>query len=138
MAVILWYLTPFRDDSAKQPSMIAENSSPPQDNNTIDQSKLAGRVGELRDPGEIERAQTPEFARVAAEVADSAALLDRSGVSTPQPEAFGKATREITQEAPASAHIQEIANTAAEVADTAEALDADEVCGIVSNRRWKY
>lgn len=118
MPVFPWYLTPFRDDSAEQPSVTIESPSPAQDNKPTDQSKLAGRAGELRDTGEIERAQTPEFARVAAEVADSAALLDRSGVNTPQPEA------------PVSAHIQEVANIAAEVADTAEALDAGEVCGI--------
>lgn len=110
--------------------MTDEKPSLHQEQNTIDESKLAGRVGELRQPGEIERAETPEFARVAAEVADSAALLDRS---TPEPESFEKATGETALEAPASAHIQEIANTAAEVADTAEALDVDEVCDITSN-----
>lgn len=115
--------------------MTTENSSPQQDRGNIHQSTTAGRVGELRDNSEIERAQTPEFARVAAEVADSAALLDRS---TPEPEASGTLPEETTQEAPASANIQEIANTAAEVADTAAALDADEVCSLALYARSKY
>lgn len=98
---------------------------------SIEQPKPLGRVAELRQPDEIERAETPEFARVAAEVADSAALLDRS---TPEPESFEKNAQETAQDTPASAHIQEVANTAAEVADTAEALDADQVNQVVSLR----
>lgn len=115
--------------------MTDEKPSLPQEQNNIGESKPAGRVGELRNPIEIERAETPEFARVAAEVADSAALLDRS---TPEPESSERAIGGTALEAPASAHIQEIANTAAEVADTAEALDADEVCDITSDGRRKY
>lgn len=130
VSCFLVYLTLSRVGSSAQPSATTEDSSHQQDQNTIHQPKPIGRVGELRQPSEIERSETPEFARVAAEVADSAALLDRS---TPEPEASGRATGEAVQDTPASAHIQEVANTAAEVADTAEALDADEVRNVAPN-----
>ncbi len=64
---------------------------------------------------------TPVFARVAAEVAESAALLDKED---PEPDI----------RRPSSAPMSEVASTAAEVADSAELLDASEV-GISTEAR---
>lgn len=80
----------------------------------------------LRQPEHIDRwnTSTPE---IAAEVADSAVLLDRT---TPEPETLDEATaRAQAQEPPAVTDIAEKAaeaDIAAEVADTAETLDVDE------------
>lgn len=69
-------------------------------------------------------ASTPTYARTAAEVADSAEILDK-GESEPEisdGEAGRKGVRRLS-----STPIPEVASTAAEVANTAEALDAEEV-----------
>lgn len=67
---------------------------------------------------------TPIFARTAAEVADSAAILDKeeSEPEISDGEAGRKGVRRLS-----STPIQEVASTAAEVANTAETLDAEEV-----------
>lgn len=80
------------------------------------------KVEALRQPEHIDRwnTSTPE---IAAEVADSAVLLDRM---TPEPETLDEAT---AQEPPVTTDIAERAaeaDIAAEVADTAETLDVDE------------
>lgn len=66
---------------------------------------------------------TPDFARTAAEVADSAALLDKEepAPDIPDDEAGRLGFRRLT-----STPIKEVAKTAAEVADTAQLLDAEE------------
>lgn len=71
------------------------------------------RLEALKETEKVDRsaASTPEYARTAAEVAESAALVDPP---TPLPEAV---------DAVASDPPQEVANTAAEVADTAQNLD---------------
>lgn len=67
---------------------------------------------------------TPGFVRTAAEVADSAAILDKeeSEPEIPDEEAGRKGVRRMS-----STPIAEVAGTAAEVANTAEALDAEKV-----------
>lgn len=67
---------------------------------------------------------SPNYATVAAEVADSAALLNKEKPETPVPdEVAGKiGYRRLT-----STPITEVARTAAEVADTARELDGVEV-----------
>lgn len=69
-------------------------------------------------------ASTPTMARNAAEVADSAAILDKedSEPEMPDEEAGRQGFRRLS-----STPITEVANTAAEVAGTAEVLDAEEV-----------
>lgn len=68
---------------------------------------------------------TPIFARTAAEVADSAALLHEEVPrrETPRIDPWSSNARKGTP-----TPLSEDAETAAEVADTAEALDNDEVC----------
>lgn len=85
------------------------------------QPQPIARLEALKEAEKIDRSatSTPEYARTAAEVAESAALVDPP---TPQPEAA---------DAVASDPPEEAANTAAEVADTAQALDKD----LVSNLR---
>lgn len=82
-------------------------------------------VEALRQPEHIDRwnTHTPE---VAAEVADSAALLD---LPTPEPEASDELVKTEAEPPSAIADIAEKAaeaDIAAEVADTAESLDVDE------------
>ncbi|KUI59545.1 Midasin [Cytospora mali] len=66
---------------------------------------------------------TPEYARTAAEVADSAALVDPA---TPEPEVSNEVAAEVGYRQMTSTPPQEAADTAAEVADTAKALDTNE------------
>ncbi|KAK3333106.1 hypothetical protein B0T19DRAFT_116828 [Cercophora scortea] len=66
---------------------------------------------------------TPSFARTAAEVADSAALLNKEEPETPIPD--DEAGR-IGFRRMSSTPISEVAKTAAEVADSAQTLDNDE------------
>lgn len=68
---------------------------------------------------------TPISARVAGEVADSAALL-HEGV--PARETAGPSASAREQRRRSSGAMSEEATTAAEVADTAEGLDKDQVC----------
>ena len=69
-------------------------------------------------------ASTPGFVRTAAEVADSAALLDKDppDPEIPDDEAGRLGVRRLT-----ATPIPEVAKTAAEVADTAKQLDSEEV-----------
>lgn len=75
---------------------------------------------------------TPAFARTAAEVADSAAMIDREATPAPvSDEVAGRTGMRRLSQTP----IPQVALTAAEVADTAAILDkddieGDEVCGI--------
>lgn len=71
---------------------------------------------------------TPNYAKIADEVADSAAILNKEKPETPVPDAEAGRIgyRRLT-----STPIAEVANTAAEVADTAKKLDsAEEVVGL--------
>lgn len=79
------------------------------------QPQPIARLEVLKEAEKVDRSatSTPEYARTAAEVAESAALVDPP---TPQPEAADTVASDASQEA---------ANTAAEVADTAEDLDKD-------------
>lgn len=71
---------------------------------------------------------TPTYAKVAAEVADSAALLNKEEPETPVPDdVAGK----IGYRRLSSTPITEVANTAAEVADTAQELDSAGVRNVV-------
>lgn len=68
------------------------------------------------------QSRTPELANVAAEVADTAATLDRDAPTPPIPnEEAGRIGLRRMSETP----IPEVANTAAEVADVAAALDQE-------------
>ena len=69
-------------------------------------------------------ASTPGFVRTTAEVADTAALLDRE---EPEPEISDGEAGMIGYRRLSSTPIPEVARTAAEVADTAEKLDNVEV-----------
>jgi hypothetical protein len=82
---------------------------------------------------------TPIFARVAAEVADSAELLHEEVPERESPEVAAEVADSaelLHEEVPERKHpehhppspMSETAETAAEVADIAEALDNDEVC----------
>ncbi|KAK1751718.1 hypothetical protein QBC47DRAFT_74523 [Echria macrotheca] len=68
-------------------------------------------------------ASTPAFARIAAEVADSAALLNQEKPETPIPDELAG---QIGYRRLTATPIIEVANTAAEVADTAKDLDNDD------------
>ncbi|KAK2605133.1 hypothetical protein N8I77_007999 [Diaporthe amygdali] len=83
--------------------------------NHIQHPQPVARLEALKAAEKVDRSgtSTPEYARTAAEVAESAALVDPP---TPEPE---------TIDATAPAAAQEAANTAAEVADTAKDLDND-------------
>jgi hypothetical protein len=67
---------------------------------------------------------TPDFARTADEVADSAALLDQE---EPEPQIPDDEAGRIGYRRMSATPISEVANTAAEVADAARNLDNDEV-----------
>ncbi len=69
-------------------------------------------------------ASTPGFVRTTAEVADTAALLDRE---ESEPEISDGEAGKIGYRRLSSTPIPEVARTAAEVADTAEKLDSEEV-----------
>ncbi|KUI64780.1 Midasin [Cytospora mali] len=83
------------------------------------------RVEALKQSEKADRSgtSTPEYARTAAEVADSAALVDPA---TPEPEVSNEVAAEVGYRQMTSTPPQEAADTAADVADTAEALDTDE------------
>lgn len=105
------------DTKADEPTQTPKNDDKPSDSNHIQQPQPQpiARLEALKDAEKVDRSatSTPEYARTAAEVAESAALVDPP---TPQPEAADAAASDPPQEA---------ANTAAEVADTAEELDKD-------------
>jgi hypothetical protein len=67
-------------------------------------------------------ASTPIMAKTAAEVADSAALLDREEA---EPEISDEEAGRLGVRRLSSTPIPEVAKTAAEVADTARTLDAE-------------
>ncbi|KAH8894807.1 hypothetical protein GQ53DRAFT_63173 [Thozetella sp. PMI_491] len=69
-------------------------------------------------------ASTPSFVNIAAEVADSAALLDQE---EKEPELSDAEAGKIGLRRLSSTPIPEVARTAAEVADSAQALDEEEV-----------
>ncbi len=69
-------------------------------------------------------ASTPTYASVAAEVADTAALLNKEKPETPIPDNIAG---RIGYRRLSSTPIGEVAETAAEVADTARDLDNTEV-----------
>lgn len=99
-------------------------------NNNTHETRPVPMFEALKQPEHIDRwnTHTPE---VAAEVADSAALLD---LPTPEPEASDELVDDTEAELPlAISDIAEKAaeaDIAAEVADTAETLDADEASQI--------
>lgn len=84
------------------------------------------RVEALKQSDKLDRSgtSTPEYARTAAEVADSAAWVDPA---TPEPEVSNEVAGEVGYRQMTSTPPQEAADTAAEVADAAEVLDTDEV-----------
>lgn len=67
-------------------------------------------------------ASTPNFVRTAAEVADSAAILDKE---ESEPEISDREAGRTGVRRMSSTPIAEVSRTAAEVADSAEALDGD-------------
>lgn len=100
----------------EEPTQPTKNDDELSNTNHVQQPQpIAARLEALKEADKVDRSatSTPEYARTAAEVAESAALVDPP---TPQPE---------TVDAVASASQQEAAETAAEVADTAEELDND-------------
>lgn len=99
----------------EEPVQATKNDDDVSSTNHIQHPQPVARIEALKDADKIDRSgtSTPEYARTAAEVAESAALVDPP---TPRPE---------TVDAAASDPTQETADTAAEVADTAEVLDKD-------------
>jgi hypothetical protein len=84
--------------------------------------EILNRSGD--EPGNRSGASTPGFVRVAAEVADSAALLDKED---PEPLVSDEEAGKIGYRRLSSTPIPEVARTAAEVAETARELDKDTV-----------
>lgn len=84
------------------------------------------RVEALKLSGKADRSgtSTPEYARTAAEVAESAAWIDPA---TPEPEVSDEVAGEVGYRQMTSTPPQEAADTAAEVADAAKSLDINEV-----------
>jgi hypothetical protein len=84
--------------------------------------KPTSRVGALRssDVDPLDRAQTPDIANVAAEVAESAALLDQG---QPTPPISDEEAGRIGYRRMSNTPIPQVALTAAEVADVAAKLD---------------
>ena len=78
----------------------------------------------LHQDGPVPRSDTstPDFVRTAAEVADSAALLDKEA---PEPDVSDSEAGRLGLRRLTHTPIQEVAKTAAEVADTAQSLDAE-------------
>lgn len=95
-------------------------------NNLVQQMQPDPRVEALKLSDKVDRSatSTPEYARTAAEVADSAALVDPA---TPEPEVSDEVAGEVGYRQMTSTPPKEAANTAAEVADAAKILDTDEV-----------
>lgn len=96
--------------------------------NHIQHPQPVARLEALKAAEKVDRSgtSTPEYARTAAEVAESAALVDPP---TPEPE---------TIDATAPAAAQEAANTAAEVADTAKDLDNDLVSDLQPDQPVRF
>lgn len=108
-----------------EPTQDTKDDAEPSNTNHVQQPQpIAARLEALKEAEKIDRSatSTPEYARTAAEVAESAALVDPP---TPLPE---------TVDAAAPASPQEVADTAAEVADTAQDLDNDSVSIIHPHR----
>lgn len=84
------------------------------------------RIEALKLSDKVERSgtSTPDYARTAAEVADSAASVDPA---TPEPEVSDEVAAETGYRQMTSTPPIEAANTAAEVADIAKTLDTDQV-----------
>ena len=93
--------------------------------NQDEQPTVANAAKELfhrLDPHSGSGASTPGFVRTAAEVADSAALLDRDD---DEPKVTDEEAGRTGYRRLSATPIPDIANTAAEVADTAQALDSE-------------
>lgn len=108
-----------------EPTQDTKNDGEPSNTNHVLQPQpVAARLEALREAEKVDRSatSTPEYARTAAEVAESAALVDPP---TPLPETVDAAASASPQEAADTA--AEVADTAAEVADTAQDLENDSV-----------
>ncbi|KAI0104949.1 hypothetical protein F4776DRAFT_483296 [Hypoxylon sp. NC0597] len=81
------------------------------------------RVNELKGSAPNSGTQTPDIAKTAAEVADSARILDPE---TPEPEISDGEAGRIGYRRLSSTPIRQVAETAMEVADVAATLDADD------------
>ncbi|KAI0841792.1 hypothetical protein F5Y06DRAFT_293491 [Hypoxylon sp. FL0890] len=81
------------------------------------------RVDELKGSAPSSGAQTPDFAKTAAEVAESARILDPE---TPEPEISDGEAGRIGYRRLSSTPIRQVSDTAMEVADVAAMLDADD------------
>lgn len=103
------------DIEPEEPVQATKNDDQPSSTIHVQQPQPVARLEALKEAEKVDRSatSTPEYARTAAEVAESAALVDPP---TPQPE---------REDAVESAPPQDAADTAAEVADTAEDLDKD-------------
>ena len=97
----------FGGDAAVSPGELLKTPTSEPDYNVISRSE----------------ARTPDLARVAAEVADSAATLDRE---TPTPEVDDEEAGRIGLRRMSTTPMPEVAKTAAEVADSAAIVDREE------------
>lgn len=113
------------DIKPEEPVQATKNDDQPSSTIHVQQPQPqpVARLEALKEAEKVDRSatSTPEYARTAAEVAESAALVDPP---TPQPE---------REDAVESAPHQDAADTAAEVADTAEDLDTDLVSTLLTH-----
>lgn len=110
---------PPRDDTV-------EDNTQHEMNGLGEQTQPVPRVEALKVSEKVDRSatSTPEYAKTAAEVADSAAWVDPA---TPEPEVSDEVAAEVGYRQMTSTPPQEAADTAAEVADAAKVLDTDKV-----------
>lgn len=119
---------PAEETKPEEPIQATKNDDELSSTNHVHQPKPVARLEVLKEADKVDRSatSTPEYARTAAEVAESAALLDPP---TPQPETVDEVASAPPQEAAdtaaETAADTATAETAAEVADTAKDLDND-------------
>lgn len=109
----------------EEPIQSTKNDDGLSNTNHVQQPQpIAARLEALKEADKVDRSatSTPEYARTAAEVAESAALVDPP---TPLPETVDEVV---------PAQQQEAAETAAEVADTAKEIDNDLVSKLQPHR----
>ena len=111
------------DKSALKPEPESQ-VQPIETNREFSKASLKTPVSMLQDSISRSGASTPGFVRTAAEVADSAALLDQED---PEPEITDEEAGRLGVRRLSLTPIPQVAMTAAEVADTARTLDRDEV-----------
>ncbi|OTA60415.1 hypothetical protein K449DRAFT_396345 [Hypoxylon sp. EC38] len=107
------------DDRGNTNNILRVSANEPQE---ADAKARNPRVNELKGSAPSSGTQTSDIAKTAAEVADSARILDPE---TPEPEISDEEAGRIGYRRLSSTPIRQVADTAMEVADVAAMLDAD-------------